>query len=162
MEKLVHDFVVTDIHGQAFDLAKFRGQVLLVVNTASGCGFAPQLAGLQALHERFGPQGLVVMGFPCNQFGGQEPGDNTQITEFCDLKFGVSFPLMAKVSVNGPDALPLYQWLTQAAPGLLGSKSVKWNFTKFLVERDGRTAHRFAPQSTPASLSGAIEKALAN
>jgi glutathione peroxidase len=161
MPTSVHDFSATDVRGNTVELDQFRGQVLLIVNTASGCGFTPQLAGLEALHQRFAAQGLVVLGFPCNQFGGQEPGTNAQIAEFCGLNFGVSFPLMGKVQVNGPEALPLYQWLSRAAPGILGSKGIKWNFTKFLVERNGTTVRRFAPQDTPASLTQAIEQALA-
>lgn len=141
-------------------LAQFRGQVLLVVNTASGCGFTPQLAGLEALRRQYGPQGLTVLGFPCNQFGGQEPGSDAEIAAFCEASFGVSFPLMAKTSVHGPDSLPLYQWLCAEAPGWLGTQRIKWNFTKFLVGRDGRSVSRFAPQDSPASLSRAIEAAL--
>lgn len=161
MPTTVCDFSATNAHGHAVELDQFRGQVLLIVNTASGCGFTPQLAGLEALHQRFAPQGLVVLGFPCNQFGGQEPGSNAQIAEFCRLNFGVTFPLMGKVQVNGPEAVPLYQWLSSAAPGILGSKGIKWNFTKFLVGRDGTTVRRFAPQDAPASLTEAIKQALA-
>lgn len=157
----IYGFSAVDIQGRSVRLSRFRGQVLLLVNTASGCAFTPQLAGLETLHQTYGPQGLTVLGFPCNQFGGQEPGSEAEIAAFCDLSFGVSFPLMAKISVHGPDALPLYTWLCAQAPGLLGSRRIKWNFTKFLVGRDGRTVSRFAPQDRPASLAKAIEAALA-
>lgn len=157
----VYDFEATSIQGHPVALADYRGKVLLIVNTASACGFTPQLSGLETLQQTYAHQGLVVLGFPCNQFGGQEPGDEASIAQFCSLNHGVSFPLMAKVAVNGPQALPLYQWLTRVAPGLLGTRSIKWNFTKFLVGRDGQTVTRFAPQDTPASLDKAIEVALA-
>ena len=157
----VYDFEAINIDGQPVALSAYRGQVLLIVNTASGCGFTPQRSGLEALYKTSSAQGLVVLGFPCNQFGGQEPGDEHTIAQFCTLNHGVSFPLMSKIDVNGPKALPLYQWLAQTAPGLLGTRSIKWNFTKFLVGRDGQTVARFAPQDTPASLAKAIEAALA-
>jgi len=133
----------------------------LIVNTASACGFTPQFAGLEALHKSHGQGGLVVMGFPCNQFGGQDPASNDKIAEFCQLNYGVSFPMMAKVEVNGTGADPLYQWLCAEAPGLLGTKAIKWNFTKFLVGRDGQVRKRYAPTDTPASLLQDIEAALA-
>ena len=157
----VYDFEAINIDGQPVALSAYRGRVLLIVNTASGCGFTPQLSGLEALYKTYSAQGLVVLGFPCNQFGGQEPGDEHTIAQFCTLNHGVSFPLMSKIDVNGPKALPLYQWLAQTAPGLLGTRSIKWNFTKFLVGRNGQTVARFAPQDTPASLAKAIEAALA-
>ena len=157
----LEDFNAHSTDGHSVPLRQYAGQVLLIVNTASACGFTPQLAGLQALHQQYAAQGLVVLGFPCNQFGGQEPGDEHTIAQFCTLNHGVSFPLMSKIDVNGPKALPLYQWLAQTAPGLLGTRSIKWNFTKFLVGRDGQTVARFAPQDTPASLAKAIEAALA-
>jgi glutathione peroxidase len=135
--------------------------VLLIVNTASACGFTPQFVGLEKLHETYCPQGLVVLGFPCNQFGAQDAGSNGEIAEFCQLNYGVTFPMMAKINVNGADAHPLYQWLAAEAPGLLGSKSIKWNFTKFLVGKDGRVRKRYAPTDTPASLAKDIEVALA-
>jgi glutathione peroxidase len=156
----VYDFQVVDIDGHTLDLARFRGQPLLIVNTASACGFTPQLAGLEALHQAHGPQGLVVLGFPCNQFGSQESGTNAEIATFCALNFDVHFQLMAKANVNGAQALPLFQWLTHQAPGLLGTTSIKWNFTKFLVGRDGQVIRRFAPQDAPATLVKAIESAL--
>jgi glutathione peroxidase len=134
---------------------------MLIVNTASACGFTPQFAGLEKLHESYGPQGLVVLGFPCNQFGAQDAGSNGEIAEFCQLNYGVTFPMMAKINVNGADAHPLYQWLAAEAPGLLGSKSIKWNFTKFLVGKDGRVRKRYAPTDTPERLAKDIEAALA-
>ena len=142
-------------------LDQFRGKVLLIVNTASACGFTPQFAGLEKLHQTYGARGLVVLGFPCNQFGAQDPGSNDSIAEFCQLNYGVSFPMMAKIDVNGAKADPLYQWLCAEAPGLLGSKAIKWNFTKFLVGRDGQVLARYAPKDTPDSLRADIEKALA-
>ncbi len=157
----LYDFTVRRIDGQAQALAAFRGQVLLVVNTASACGFTPQYAGLEDLHRQYGGQGLVVMGFPCNQFGAQEPGSHSEIETFCETRFGVSFPLMEKVDVNGDRALPLYQWLKAQAPGFLGTKSIKWNFTKFLVGRDGRVIRRYPPTAKPEKIRADIEKALA-
>ena len=156
-----YDFSATDIHGKLVDLKKYVGKALLIVNTASGCGFTPQYKGLQALHEQYGQQGLVVLGFPCNQFGAQESGSEKEIASFCELNFGVSFPLMGKVEVNGANAAPLYEWLCKEAPGLLGSKAIKWNFTKFLVGRDGQVFKRYAPQDTPHSLAKDIEALLA-
>jgi glutathione peroxidase len=156
-----YDFDALDIHGKKVALNKYAGKVLLIVNTASSCGFTPQYKGLQTLHEQYGPQGLVVLGFPCNQFGGQESGSEEEIASFCEMNFGVSFPLMAKVDVNGAQATPLYQWLCEQAPGLLGSKAIKWNFTKFLVGKDGQVIKRYAPQDTPQSLAKDIEAALA-
>ena len=156
-----YDFEAQDISGKKIKLSKFIGKPLLIVNTASSCGFTPQYKGLQALHEQFGPQGLVVLGFPCNQFGAQESGDNEEIASFCEMNFGVSFPLMGKVEVNGAQAAPLYQWLCEQAPGLLGSKAIKWNFTKFLVSRDGQVVKRYAPQDSPQSMVRDIEIILA-
>ncbi|NMM14754.1 MAG: glutathione peroxidase [Rhodoferax sp.] len=157
----VYDFEVLQINGQSVPLRQFKGKVMLIVNTASACGFTPQFAGLEALHQTYGPQGLVVLGFPCNQFGAQDAGSNAEIAEFCQLNYGVSFPMMAKIEVNGDGAHPLYQWLCVEAPGLLGSKSIKWNFTKFLVGKDGAVLKRYAPTDTPASLSHDIAAALA-
>ena len=156
----VYDFSAIDITGQPVSLDRYRGQVMLIVNTASACGFTPQFEGLEALHRSHGPQGLAVLGFPCNQFGGQDPKGEAEIAQFCQLNYGVSFPMMAKVNVNGNDAHPLWQWLKQQAPGLLGSEGVKWNFTKFLVGRDGQVIRRYAPQDTPAKLVADIEAAL--
>ena len=157
----IYDFSATPMSGKAVPLKKFKGKVLLIVNTASACGFTPQFAGLEKLHETWGPKGLVVMGFPCNQFGAQDAGSNEEIASFCQLNYGVSFPMMAKVNVNGVDADPLFQWLTAEAPGLLVSKAIKWNFTKFLVGKDGQVLKRYAPTDTPESLTGDIEAALA-
>ncbi len=157
----IYDFSATQINGRAISLKKFKGRAMLIVNTASACGFTPQFAGLQELHAAYGPKGLVVLGFPCNQFGAQDPGDNQDIAEFCQLNYGVSFPMMAKIDVNGAQASPLYQWLSAEAPGLLGSKTIKWNFTKFLVGRDGQVVRRFAPTDTPQSLASDIEATLA-
>ena len=157
----VYDFDAQSINGQPVALKQFEGKVLLIVNTASACGFTPQFGGLEKLHESYADQGLVVLGFPCNQFGAQDPGSNDEIASFCQLNYGVSFPMMAKIDVNGAQAAPLYQWLSQEAPGLLGSKAIKWNFTKFMVGRDGRVIRRYAPMDTPAKLSADIESALA-
>jgi glutathione peroxidase len=157
----VYDFEALSIGGQPVPLSQHRGQVLLIVNTASACGFTPQFAGLEKLHQRYGAKGLAVLGFPCNQFGSQDPGSNDQIAGFCQLNYGVSFPMMAKIDVNGGDAHPLYRWLTAEAPGLLGSKAIKWNFTKFLVGKDGQVIKRYAPQDAPEKLAGDIEAALA-
>jgi glutathione peroxidase len=157
----IYDFEARQIDGKAVPLSKYKGKVLLIVNTASACGFTPQFGGLEELHKTYGPKGLVVLGFPCNQFGAQDPGKNEEIAEFCQLNYGVSFPMMAKIDVNGPTADPLYQWITAEAPGLLGSKSIKWNFTKFLVGKDGQVIKRYAPNDAPAALAKDIEKALA-
>jgi len=156
----VYDFEALSLDGQPVALSRYRGQPLLIVNTASACGFTPQLGGLEQLHRTLGPRGLVVMGFPCNQFGGQEPGSAEEIGAFCQRHHGVSFPMMAKIEVNGPNAHPLYRWLTTEAPGLLGSKAVKWNFTKFLVGRDGQVIRRYAPQDAPEKLAKDIEAVL--
>jgi glutathione peroxidase len=157
----VYDFEALQINGKSVPLNQFKGQAMLIVNTASACGFTPQFAGLEELHQSYGPQGLAVLGFPCNQFGAQESGSNGEIAEFCQLNYGVSFPMMAKIDVNGAQAHPLYQWLAKEAPGLLGSKSIKWNFTKFLVGKDGAVLKRYAPTDTPASMAADIEAALA-
>ncbi len=156
----VYDFEALSIDGRPVPLSRFRGQVLLIVNTASACGFTPQFGGLEALHTTYGPRGLVVLGFPCNQFGSQDPGDNAEIAGFCQRNYGVTFPMMSKIEVNGADAHPLYRWLSAEAPGLLGSKAIKWNFTKFLVGRDGRAIKRYAPQDAPVELAKDIEAAL--
>ncbi|MDP9056107.1 MAG: glutathione peroxidase [Pseudomonadota bacterium] len=154
------DFSATRPDGSEADLAEFVGKVVLVVNTASKCGFTPQYAGLEELWEKYGPRGFAVIGFPCNQFGAQEPGSADDIASFCSLNYGVSFPLMAKVEVNGDAAPPLYRWLKAEAPGILGSKRVKWNFTKFLVGRDGKVVRRYAPTDKPESLAADIEALL--
>lgn len=157
----VHDFSAATIDGRTLDFSTLRGRVLLIVNTASACGFTPQLAGLQALHQRYAGQGLTLLGFPCNQFGGQDPGSHEQIAAFCQSRYGVDFQLMAKVEVNGAAAHPLYQWLSAQAPGLLGTRAIKWNFTKFLLGRDGRVLRRYAPLDPPEALAADIEAALA-
>jgi len=157
----IYDFEALGIDGRPVPLSSFKGRALLIVNTASACGFTPQFAGLEELHKAYGPQGLVVLGFPCNQFGAQDPGNNTEIASFCQLNYGVSFPMMAKIDVNGTGAHPLYQWLTKEAPGLLGTKAIKWNFTKFLVDKNGQVVKRYAPTDKPKSLGKDIEAALA-
>jgi glutathione peroxidase len=156
----VYDFSAQTLDGKPAPLAEHRGQVLLIVNTASKCGFTPQYEGLEALWRAYKDRGLVVLGFPCNQFGAQEPGDAAEIACFCSLTYDVSFPMMAKVDVNGPAADPLYAWLKHEKKGLLGSEGIKWNFTKFLVGRDGEVAGRFAPTDKPESLKSAIEALL--
>jgi glutathione peroxidase len=157
----IYDFEAQQIGGQTVPLAQFRGKPMLIVNTASACGFTPQFAGLEELHKRYADRGLVVLGFPCNQFGSQDPGSNEEIASFCQVNYGVSFPMMAKVDVNGAQAHPLYRWLTAEAPGLLGSKAIKWNFTKFLVGKDGSVLKRYAPQDAPEKLAKDVEAALA-
>ncbi|MGL6162186.1 glutathione peroxidase [Microbulbifer sp.] len=147
-------------NGRETSLEEYRGKVLLVVNTASKCGFTPQYQGLQALHEKYRERGLVVLGFPCNQFGQQEPGSDEDIQQFCELNYGVSFPVYAKLEVNGPDAHPLFVHLKREAPGILGTEGVKWNFTKFLVDREGRVVKRFAPKDKPEALASEIEQLL--
>ena len=157
----IYDFEALSIDGKTVALSQFRGNALLIVNTASACGFTPQFAGLEKLHQTYGAQGLVVLGFPCNQFGAQDSGSNDEIASFCQRNYGVTFQMMRKTDVNGEQAHPLYQWLCAEAPGLLGSKSIKWNFTKFLVGKNGAVLKRYAPTDTPASLAQDIEAALA-
>jgi glutathione peroxidase len=152
---------VTASDGLAGDLSDHSGKVLLIVNVASKCGFTPQYEGLEALHRRFAGQGFAVLGFPCNQFGAQEPGAAQEIANFCSLTYDVSFPLFAKIDVNGPDAAPLYRHLKSAAPGLMGSEAIKWNFTKFLVDRSGKVVKRYAPQTKPADIAKDIQALLA-
>jgi glutathione peroxidase len=154
------DFEAASITGAPVPLSTYQGKVALIVNTASECGMTPQYKGLQALHERFADQGLVVLGFPCNQFGSQEPGSNEQIAQFCEINYGVSFPMFARVDVNGDSAHPLFKWLKSEQPGLLGIEAIKWNFSKFLIGRDGRVIERYAPTTSPESLIADIEKAL--
>ena len=158
----VYDFSANNIQGKAVKLNKFKGKAMLIVNTASACGFTPQFGGLEELHKTYGEKGLVVLGFPCNQFGAQDSGSNGEIAEFCQLNYGVSFPMMEKIDVNGGGAHPLFKYLTEEAPGLLGSKAVKWNFTKFLIGKDGAVIKRYAPTDTPASLAKDVEAALAS
>ena len=157
----IYDFTAATIDGRQQPLADYRGKVMLVVNTASKCGFTPQYAGLEQLHEELGPKGLAVLGFPCNQFNKQEPGDEAEIANFCSLTYDVKFPMFAKVEVNGPGTHPLFAYLKRAAKGILGSTGIKWNFTKFLVDRSGRVVARFAPTVTPQQLRSEVEKLLA-
>ena len=156
----IYDFTADDIKGRSVHLDRYRGQVLLIVNTASECGFTPQYKGLEALYQKYKVRGLEILGFPFNQFGGQEPGTEDEIAAFCEVNYGVTFPMFAKVDVNGDAAAPLYRYLKKAKPGLLGSEAIKWNFTKFLVDRDGKVVERYAPNAEPASLGGDIEKLL--
>ncbi|WP_268992438.1 glutathione peroxidase [Sphingomonas sp. Leaf21] len=153
----IADFTVRAADGRVVDMSTFAGRVLLIVNTASKCGFTPQYEGLEALHRRYEGRGLTVIGFPCNQFGGQEPGDADEIANFCTLTYDVTFPVMAKVDVNGDDADPLFRWLKAEAPGLLGTRAIKWNFTKFLVDRAGQVVGRYAPTTKPEDLANDIE-----
>ena len=157
---VLHDFKATALDGREVSLADYAGDVVLVVNTASQCGFTPQLAGLETLHEKYRDRGFTVLGFPCNQFGGQEPGTEEEIGAFCQKNYGVTFPMFAKIDVNGSDTHPLYVWLKDEKRGLLGG-AIKWNFTKFLLGRDGTVLDRYAPQTEPAELAVDIEKALA-
>ena len=150
----------TTLSGDQKTLADYAGKVVLVVNTASKCGFTPQYKGLEALWQAFKDRGLVILGFPCNQFGQQEPGDDAAISQFCELNFGVTFPLFKKVEVNGSNAHPLFVQLKKRAPGLLGSQGIKWNFTKFLIDRDGQSVKRYAPATKPEALKTAIEALL--
>lgn len=156
----MHEFSAPDIHGVQRSLSEYQGRVLLIVNVASRCGFTPQYAGLEALWRQYREQGLVVLGFPCNQFGGQEPEDEAAIGAFCSSAYDVTFPLFAKVAVNGDSSHPLWQHLKKAAPGILGSEAIKWNFTKFLVDGEGRVIERYAPTTKPAEISGDIERLL--
>lgn len=156
----IADFQVTTNRGESLDLATKQGKVLLVVNTASKCGFTPQYDGLEELYQQFKDKDFEVLGFPCNQFGAQEPGNADEIAEFCKVNFGVTFPLMAKIDVNGPEASPLYDWMKSEKKGLMGSTSIKWNFTKFLIDREGNVVKRYAPQDTPKMIAKDIEKLL--
>lgn len=148
----VYDFSAKNIDGKEESLAQYKGKTMLIVNVASKCGFTPQYTGLEALYEKFKDKGVVVLGFPCDQFGHQEPGDEAEIKNFCSLTYDVKFPMFAKVNVNGADAHPLYKYLKNQAKGLLGSESIKWNFTKFLVDKDGKVLTRYAPTDTPQSI----------
>jgi glutathione peroxidase len=156
----VYDFTAKNLAGQDVPLSDFRGQVLLIVNTASKCGFTPQYAGLEELYEKLHPEGLTILGFPCNQFGAQEPGSESEIGAFCQKNYGVSFPMFAKIDVNGADAHPLYQYLKKDRKGLLGTEAIKWNFTKFLIGRDGEPVARYAPQTKPEDLEAPVRKLL--
>lgn len=156
----VFDFSATTTAGKDLPLEQYRGKVLLIVNTASKCGFTPQFAGLEELYEKYRDSGLEVLGFPCNQFGSQDPGSNEEIQEFCQLNYGVSFPMMGKIEVNGSGTDPLYKHLKKQAKGLAGSERIKWNFTKFLVDREGNVVKRYAPQTKPSQLEADIEALL--
>lgn len=156
----VYDFTVRDIQGNEKSMADYKGNVLLIVNTASKCGFTPQFEGLQGLHQDLGDKGFEVLGFPCNQFMNQDPGNDDAISQFCSLNYGVDFPMFSKIEVNGPDAHPLYQFLKKQAKGLMGSEKVKWNFTKFLVNREGNVVKRYPPTAKPESIRADIEKLL--
>jgi glutathione peroxidase len=157
----IYDFDAASIEGKPAHFATQKGKVLLIVNTASKCGFTPQFAGLEELWKTYRDRGLVVVGFPSNQFGAQDPGSNEEIASFCETNYGVTFPMMEKVDVNGENAPPLWKWLTEKAPGILGTRTIKWNFTKFLVGKDGKVIKRFAPNDSPESMKDAIEAALA-
>jgi glutathione peroxidase len=161
MPGTIYDFKSLSIAGKPAHFASQRGKVLLVVNTASACGFTPQFKGLEQLWRDYGERGLVVVGFPSNEFGAQDPGSNDEIASFCEMNYGVSFPMMAKAQVNGAEAHPLWKWLKAEAPGLLGSEAIKWNFTKFLVGRDGKVIKRYAPNEAPEAMRSDIEAALA-
>ena len=156
----IADFQVTTNRGETLDLATKQGKVLLVVNTASKCGFTPQYDGLEELYQKYKDKDFEVLGFPCNQFGAQEPGNADEIAEFCKVNFGVTFPLMAKIDVNGPDASPLYDWMKNEKKGVMSSRSIKWNFTKFLIDRDGNVVKRYGPQETPRMIAKDVEKLL--
>ncbi len=153
----IYDFSAKTLDGREISLGDYRDKVLLIVNTASKCGFTPQYEGLESLHKQYGARGLAVLGFPCNQFGAQEPGDAAEIANFCSLTYDVSFPMFAKVDVNGDNTHPLFQFLKVAKPGLLGTEGIKWNFTKFLVDRNGEVVERYAPATKPAELEKTIE-----
>lgn len=156
----VHQYKVKDNQGNEVDLSQYRGKVLLIINTASQCGFTPQYKELEALYQQYKDSGLVILAFPCNQFGAQEPGNNADIQQFCELNFGVSFPLMSKIQVNGPDASPLFEHLKDSARGLMKTRAIKWNFTKFLVNKDGDVVKRYAPRTKPSAIASAIEELL--
>jgi glutathione peroxidase len=156
----VYDFKARTIDGQDVSLAEYRGKVLLIVNVASRCGFTPQYRGLEELYERFRDRGFEVLGFPCNQFRNQEPGSEAEIRNFCDLQFGVRFPLFAKIEVNGPGTHPLYEYLKKSKPGFLGTRRIKWNFTKFLIDRHGNPVRRYSPQTRPSAIEKDVQAAL--
>jgi glutathione peroxidase len=156
----IYDFTAKTLQGKTVSLADYKGRALLVVNTASKCGFTPQYAGLEALYEKLNDKGLTILGFPCNQFGKQEPGGAEEIGAFCQMNYGVSFPMFDKIDVNGPNAHPLYEYLKSEQPGILGSKNIKWNFTKFLVDKSGKVVDRFAPMTKPEDIEKSIDKVL--
>lgn len=154
------DFTMPLLSGKTQPLSDFAGKVVLIVNVASKCGLTPQYEGLETLYKQFESRGLVVLGFPCNQFAGQEPGSDAEIAQFCEVNYGVTFPVFTRIEVNGEDAHPLYRWLKEAAPGILGSEAIKWNFTKFLLDRSGAVVERYAPTTEPADIAADIEKLL--
>jgi glutathione peroxidase len=160
VEKNIYSFTVQDAQGKEVPLENYKNHPIVIINVASKCGFTPQYKGLEEIYQQFKDQGLVMLGFPCNQFGSQEPGSNSEIQEFCSLNYGVSFPVMAKVDVNGKNSAPLYDWLKASAPGILGTEMIKWNFTKFLVGKDGKVIKRFAPNDEPEKMIADIKKAL--
>ena len=156
----IYDYSAKTLEGKTVSLSDFRGNAILIVNTASKCGFTPQYAGLESLHEKLSGKGLTILGFPCNQFGQQEPGSEEEIGAFCRMNYGVSFPMFAKIDVNGPNAHPIYDYLKREQPGILGSKNIKWNFTKFLVDRNGKVVDRFAPMTKPEEIEKSIATVL--
>ncbi|MBL8034721.1 MAG: glutathione peroxidase [Leptospiraceae bacterium] len=160
MPQTIHEFSAATLAGKDKSLAEYKGKVVLIVNTASKCGFTPQYAGLEQLYEKYQDRGFVILGFPCNQFGAQEPGTATDIEQFCEVNYGVKFPMFGKIDVNGGDAHPLYKFLTSEKPGLLGTEAIKWNFTKFLVDKDGVPVKRYAPNTDPKDIAADIEKLL--
>lgn len=160
MAQTIYDFSAKTITGSEQSLAEYKGKVVLIVNTASKCGFTPQYAGLESLYEKYKDQGFVVLGFPCNQFGAQEPGSESEIAQFCQVNYGVKFPMFGKIEVNGDNAHPLYKFLTSAKPGILGIEAIKWNFTKFLVDKEGNPVKRYAPNAKPEEIAEDIEKLL--
>lgn len=159
-EKNIYNYTVKNASGEAVDMSQYKGKVVLVVNVASKCGFTPQYKGLEELYKEFKNSGLVILGFPCNQFGAQEPGNESEIQQFCSLTYDVSFPIMSKINVNGSDSAPIYDFLKSSAPGLLGTEMIKWNFTKFLVGKDGKVIKRYAPNTEPKDIASDIKKAL--
>ncbi|MFZ5628584.1 MAG: glutathione peroxidase [Spirochaetota bacterium] len=160
MAQTIHEFSAATLGGKEKSLAEYKGKVVLIVNTASKCGFTPQYAGLEAIYEKYKDQGFVILGFPCNQFGAQEPGSETEIEQFCQVNYGVKFPMFGKIDVNGSNAHPLYKFLTSEKPGILGLEAIKWNFTKFLVDKNGNPVKRYAPNTKPEDIAGDIEKLL--
>lgn len=161
MSNTIYDFSAANIAGKLVELADFKGKVVLIVNTASKCGFTPQFAGLESLYEKYKDKNFVILGFPCNQFGAQEPGSANEIQEFCQLNYGVKFPMFGKIDVNGANAHPLYKFLTSTKPGILGTEGIKWNFTKFLIDKNGEPVKRYASTTKPEDIVGDIEKLLA-
>ena len=160
MAQTIHEFSAATLDDKEKSLAEYKGKVVLIVNTASKCGFTPQYAGLEAIYEKYKDQGFVILGFPCNQFGAQEPGSETEIEQFCQVNYGVKFPMFGKIDVNGSNAHPLYKFLTSEKPGILGLEAIKWNFTKLLIDKDGNPVKRYAPNTKPEDIAGDIEKLL--